>query len=58
MLARWPADAGIVNEFALVYHLRHSFPLYFIVFKQIASHLSFAHASLMRHGYTAHDVDG
>ena len=28
-----------VNEFALVYHLRQSFPLHFIVFKQTASHL-------------------
>ena len=32
-------DDGIVNEFALVYHLRQSFPLHFIVFKQTASHL-------------------
>ena len=32
-------DGGIVNEFALVYHLRQSFPLHFIVFKQTASHL-------------------
>ena len=32
-------DEGIVNEFALVYHLRQSFPLHFIVFKQTASHL-------------------
>jgi hypothetical protein len=30
---------GIVNEFALVYHLRNSFPLHFVVFKQTASHL-------------------
>ena len=30
---------GIVNEFALVYHYRHSFPLHYIVFKQTASHL-------------------
>ena len=30
---------GIVNEFALVYHLRQSFPLHYIVFKQTASHL-------------------
>ena len=33
-------DDGSVNEFALIYHLRHTFPLHFIVFKQTASHLS------------------
>ena len=32
-------DDGIVNEFALMYHLHQSFPLHFIVFKQTASHL-------------------
>ena len=32
-------DDGIVNEFALIYHLRHTFPLHFTVFKQTASHL-------------------
>ena len=32
-------DEGIVNEFALVYHLRNSFPLHYVVFKQTASHL-------------------
>ena len=32
-------DDGIANEFALMYHLRQSFPLHFIVFKQTASHL-------------------
>lgn len=32
-------DDGIVNEFALVYHVRKSFPLHYIVFKQTASHL-------------------
>ena len=48
--ARWAAlekhvireyrdDAGIVNEFALMYHLRNSFPLHYIVFKQTASHI-------------------
>jgi hypothetical protein len=48
--ARWAAldkktireyedDDGIVNEFALVYHLRQSFPLHYIVFKQTAAHL-------------------
>ena len=48
--ARWEAldknivreyedDNGIVNEFALVYHLRQSFPLHYIVFRQTAAHL-------------------
>jgi hypothetical protein len=48
--ARWAAldkktireyedDDGIVNEFALMYHLRQSFPLHYIVFKQTAAHL-------------------
>ena len=48
--ARWAAldkniiheyvdDDGIVNEFALVYHLRQSFPLHYIVFWQTAAHL-------------------
>ena len=32
-------EAGIVDEFALMYHVRCSFPLHFIVFKQTASHL-------------------
>jgi hypothetical protein len=32
-------SAGIVNEFALLYDLRTSFPLHYIVFKQTASHL-------------------
>ena len=30
---------GLVNEFALVYKLRTSFPLHFTVFKQVSSHL-------------------
>ena len=30
---------GIVNEFALMYHVRNSFPLHYIVFKQTASHI-------------------
>ena len=30
---------GIVNEFALVYHLRKSFPLHYTVFRQTASHI-------------------
>ena len=32
-------DEGIVNEFALMYHVRNSFPLHYIVFKQTASHI-------------------
>ena len=33
-------DKGIVNEFALMHHLRRSFPLpHYIVFKQTASHI-------------------
>ena len=32
-------DAGIVNEFALIYHVRKAFPLHYTVFKQTASHL-------------------
>ena len=32
-------SAGIVNEFALLYDLRTSFPLHYIVFKQTASHI-------------------
>ena len=32
-------DDGIVNEFALVYHLRKSFPLHYTVFRQTASHI-------------------
>ena len=30
---------GIVNEFALLYKLRNKFPLHYIVFKQVSSHL-------------------
>ena len=30
---------GLVNEYALLYHVRHTFPLSFIVFRQAASHL-------------------
>ena len=32
-------DDGIMNEFALVYHVRQSYPLHYIVFKQTAAHL-------------------
>ena len=30
---------GIINEFALLYKLRNAFPLHYIVFKQVSSHL-------------------
>ena len=30
---------GLLNEFALVYKLRHTFPLHYIVFKQVSSHM-------------------
>ena len=50
-IARWAAlspdivadfedDDGLVNEFALMWKLRDSFPLHTIVFKQCASHMS------------------
>ena len=32
-------EAGIVNEFALLFHVRKAFPLHYIVFRQTASHL-------------------
>ena len=32
-------DSGVLNEFALIYTLRNSFPLHYILFKQTASHL-------------------
>ena len=32
-------DAGIVNEFALLYKLRGAFPLHYTVFKQTAAHI-------------------
>ena len=30
---------GIINEFALLYKQRNAFPLHYIVFKQVSSHL-------------------
>ena len=30
---------GLINEFALLYSLRMSFPLHFTLFKQVSSHL-------------------
>ena len=39
IIRKFRDEEGIVNEFALVYHLRQSFPLHFIVFKQTASHI-------------------
>ena len=32
-------DDGLLNEFKMMWALRESFPLHFIVFKQTASHL-------------------
>ena len=32
-------SAGVVNEFSLLYALRTSFPLHYIVFKQTAAHI-------------------
>ena len=32
-------ELGIVNEFALIYKVRHTFPLHYIVFRQTASHI-------------------
>ena len=33
-------DDGIVNDVALIYSVRNSFPLHYIVFKQLTSHIS------------------
>lgn len=33
-------DDGIVNDVALIYSVRNSFPLHYTVFKQLASHTS------------------
>jgi hypothetical protein len=33
-------DEGIINEFALLYHVQAQFPLHYIVFKQTASHIA------------------
>ena len=30
---------GLTNEFAMMYEWRHRFPLHYIVFKQVSSHL-------------------
>ena len=30
---------GLVNEFALIYKLRHAFPLHYVCFKQVSSHI-------------------
>ena len=32
-------DEDMVNEFALLYKLRNAFPLHYILFKQVSSHL-------------------
>lgn len=31
---------GLVNEFALVYKVRHMFPMHYVLFKQVSSHLA------------------
>jgi hypothetical protein len=33
-------DGSLLNEFAMMWKLRERFPMHFIVFKQIACHLS------------------
>ena len=32
-------DVGILNEFALMYDLKDSFPLHYVIFRQVACHL-------------------
>ena len=32
-------DQGLINEFALIWHLKDTFPLHFVVFKQTAVHI-------------------
>ena len=32
-------NEGIINEFTLVYKLRNAFPLHYILFKQVSSHI-------------------
>ena len=32
-------EQGLINDFALMYNLRDSFPLHFVVFKQTAVHI-------------------
>ena len=51
----------IVNEFALLYHVRKSFPLHYIVFKQTASHLPHEGNSeqlFSRAGFLSDDKNG
>ena len=38
-IAEFMDSDGIINEFALLYKLRSTFPLHYIVFKQVSSHL-------------------
>ena len=39
LISEFTDSAGLVNEFALLYKLRTSFPLHFTIFKQVSSHL-------------------
>ena len=36
---RYADDTGLINEFKMMWHLRHRFPLHYIVFKQVSGHL-------------------
>ena len=38
-LAEYRCADGLLNEFKMMWKLRHRFPLHFIVFKQMACHL-------------------
>ena len=38
-VAEFRDEAGVVNEFALLFHVRKAFPLHYMVFRQTASHL-------------------
>ena len=40
MSLQYIASDGIVNHFKLLWELRARFPLHFIVFKQVSSHLA------------------
>ena len=37
--SKFMSKDGLLNEFAMMWALRESFPLHFIIFKQMASHL-------------------
>ena len=38
-IAPFKEESGLINEFKMLWHMRHRFPLHFIVFKQVSSHL-------------------